>query len=144
MKKAIISAISASALMFSTSALANPIFGTVTVQKGSGPVLNCNLKLTFDNPTSGQVLIELTEGDFGCETVVFNPNLEDPTYPTHDYTGPGNDFTVSNIYADTTITPGDCAGSLTATWNGTDWSIAGVLNEVVTSTGNCSVIGTVG
>lgn len=145
--KKIISTVMASAALFSAvPAMANPILAEVTVQKGpSGPVLNCTFEIEFDTPNPGDVSISVVPpSDLGCYTIDFNPNANTGSYPTHNYTGPGSNFTISNIDVDTTITPGDCAGSLTAVWNGTDWDVINaVLPEKVAGTGDCTIDGVV-
>lgn len=121
-------------------AQSSTISGTVTVQKGTGPQLTCTATATLDGSspsTSTEVTgFTLTGGFLGlCATVQF-PNT--PHSITH---GPGSAFTVNNVYADTTFTPGDCEGNLTGTLSGGVVSVNAVLDEVDPGTGDCTVVG---
>lgn len=147
MKKFVSIVMASTALFSAAPAMAshNVRYAEVTVQKGPlGPLLNCTFKLDFDHPNPGEVTITVVPpSDLGCYTIDFNPNANTGSYPTHNYTGTGSNFTISGIDVDTTITPGDCAGSITANWNGTDWDVSAVLPEVVSGTGNCAIAGSV-
>lgn len=142
MIKKISSLLAIAAISVAGAASATTLTGNFTVQKGAGPVLNCDAEV--DLLSSGQVAsVVLTDGpgSFGCFTVTFNPNTpKDTTLAGHNYTGTGNDFRVDYLYADTSITPGDCWGGLDATWNGTSWNVSGTLGQV-SGGGNCVVSG---
>lgn len=146
MKKFATIIMTSAALLSATPAMASHkvLLADVTVQKGTGPVLNCVFKLDLDHPATGQVTITVDSSttDLRCYSMDFNPNANTASYPTHNYTGTGSNFTISGIDVDTTITPGDCAGSLLATWNGIDWDVSGTLPQI-TSGGDCTIDGVV-
>ena len=91
----------------------------VRVQKGTGPILTCTMTIDITN-TSGVLTADnpgLT-GHFGfCDTVSF----QDVPWPVSVTGGGGNGSTVTigsaidKAYARTTITPGDCHGTIPAT-----------------------------
>lgn len=122
-----------------TVALAqSAISGTVVVQKGSGPQLTCTATAGLDGSTpetSTQVTSLSLSGSFGlCSTVQF-PNVP------HDISQGGGDFTVEGVYADTTITPGDCFGDLDGTVSSGVVSLNATLPEVDSGTGDCTIAG---
>ena len=128
--------------------------GTVQVQKGSGPVLNCAATVVVTVPNaapdahgsashghSATANVSLAMGDLGCITVGITSN---PHTVSATGSGTGAQVTIANVYADTTITPGDCAGNLTATFaNGTPdtLTVATTLPAVTPGTGDCTIDG---
>ena len=116
------------------------ISGTVTVQKGSGPRLTCTATIGLDGAppaTSNNVTsISLTGGGLLqlCRTVQF------PNTP-HSITQGGGTFTVNDVYADTTFTPGDCEGDIAGTLSGGTVSVNATLPQV-SSGGACTIVGT--
>ncbi len=124
--------------------------GPVTVQKGAGPVLNCTLRITgtvantagdaHGSANHGHVLsvtnVQLQAGDLGCLTVSFTglPYTTSWTAPV---------LTLNNVYVNTSITPGNCKGSIGGTWNDTTKKLtvdASLPQD--TSGGACTVKGT--
>ena len=148
MRKLLSTVAVAGALCLSGAVQAQPtsyphtIYGLVEVQKGNGPLLECILAVTFDYvspPTPAEKKItnvQLLEGDDYCPSVQFPGGpwsfVYDPI--THN-------FTIPNIFADTTVTPGDCEGSVTAVWNSTEYDINAILPAVDSGTGDCTIIG---
>tara|TARA_B100000749_G_scaffold279825_1_gene273727 strand:- start:780 stop:1220 length:441 start_codon:yes stop_codon:yes gene_type:complete len=115
------------------------ITGTVTVQKGSGPELDCTATIGLDGATpatsSNVTSISLSGGFLGlCATVQF------PNTP-HSITQGGGTFTVNDVYADTTFTPGDCEGDIAGTISGGTVSVNASLPQV-SSGGACTIVGT--
>lgn len=116
------------------------ISGTLVVQKGNGPVLSCNATIGLDGAspeTSNNVTsISLTGGGILqlCTTVQF-PNVP------HSIVQSGGDFDVIDVYADTTITAGDCFGDLEGTVSGGVVTLNASLPEVDPGTGDCTVSG---
>lgn len=115
--------------------------GNVTVQKGTGPVLTCKLTVTANvTATSATASASLGLGDIRCLTVSFTGA---PYTVTHTPGSPET-VTLNNVYVNTTITPGNCTGNVTATFNDTT-NDALVLNTSIpqdTSGGACSIVGT--
>lgn len=113
----------------------------VLVQKGSGPLLTCDLSVDITN-SGGVITASNTSltGFFGlCNTVVF---LNEP----YAVTVSGSNVSFSAVYADTTITPGDCAGTLTATFSAgppETLTVNTTLPEVGAGTGNCTINGAI-
>ena len=115
------------------------ITGTVTVQKGSGPELDCTATIGLDGATpatsSNVTSISLSGGFLGlCATVQF------PNTP-HSITQGGGTFTVNDVYADTTFTPCDCEGDIAGTISGGTVSVNASLPQV-SSGGACTIVGT--
>ena len=164
--KNIITAIMASASLFSAQAAYATTYtpagtwtfqGTVTVQKGAGPILNCLATATFVVPEAapdvhgafshghsltGPTTLSIGPGDPGCATIriVSNPHTSSSTTsPT------GQDpVVINNVDVDTTITPGDCFGNLHATvvpGAPPALEVDTVLPAVVAGTGDCTIIG---
>ena len=137
---ALIAAAAALCVFTPATAMAqSTISGTVTVQKGTGPLLTCTATAGLDGSspsTSTQVTsLSLTGGFLGlCATVQF-PNVP------HNITQGGGVFQVDDVYADTTITAGDCFGDLTGTISGGVVTINDILEEVDLGTGDCSIDG---
>ncbi|HET6538185.1 MAG TPA: hypothetical protein VFG34_08735 [Sphingopyxis sp.] len=118
--------------------------GLVTVQKGSGPILDCTLYVEVDNPGSGA-------------TTTGRAKLDTPAHPACPYivlvgmpyevdydAGLPETLTFRAVYAETPLTPGDCSGDITAVLNdGTDDSldINALLPEVLPGTGDCTIVG---
>lgn len=143
MKKTVLMAAAAAfcALAPAAAMAQSSVTGTVDVQKGSGPLLTCaaTIGLNGSSPsTSTQVTsITLTGGTLGlCATVQF-PNVP------HSITQGGGAFQVNNVFADTTITAGDCQGNLTGTISGGVITINDILEEVDPGTGDCTIDGSV-
>lgn len=111
------------------------ISGTVQVQKGSGPQLTCTATIGLDGatPATSSNVTSISLSGFLCGTVQF------PNTP-HSITQSGSSFTVNNVYADTTITPGDCEGAITGTLSGGTVSVNATLPQV-TSGGACRIVG---
>lgn len=157
MKKTIMAMLSVSALLGTGTAYAQPtppltLTGNVTVQKGTGPVLNCVATVNFQtppapppyDPTAVVATIAIDPGDPGCATIQLWSGPYPVTYDGGTGTPPWPvSFTVKNIYADTTITPGDCAGDIRADYlGGGVWQINNqVMSEVDYNTGDCTVDG---
>lgn len=169
--KKIVTAIMASASLFSAQSAYATTYapagtwtfqGTVTVQKGAGPILNCLATATFVVPEAapdvhgafshghsltGPTTLSIGPGDAGCATIqiVSNPhNSSSTTSPT------GQDpVVIDDVDVDTTITPGDCFGDLNATvvpdyLGGPGLEVDTILPEVGMGTGDCTIIGTLG
>lgn len=121
--------------------------GPVTVQKGAGPILNCDASVTYSVTSSGitSATFSLAPGDLGCATVQIDSN---PHTGTTIIIHPDGTIEIrtSNVHADTTITPGNCGGDLGVVFHngpsGTDWlEVDTILPEEVTGTGDCTIIG---
>lgn len=142
MKKIALAAACAAFALAPTAAMAqaSTISGTVTVQKGTGPQLSCTATIGLDGSTpetSTQVTSISLTGSFGlCSTVQF-PEVPD------DIVQGGGDFTVVNVFADTTFTNGDCRGDLEGTVSNGVVSVNAVLPEVEAGTGDCTIVGSV-
>jgi hypothetical protein len=115
--------------------------GNVTVQKGTGPVLICRLTVTA-NVASGSATASATLGlgDIRCLTVSFTGAPYTVTWSG----GPPETLTLNNVFVNTSITPGNCAGNVTATFNdSTDDSLTiNTSIPQVTSGGACTISGT--
>ena len=113
------------------------ISGTVQVKKGNGPQLTCTATIGLDGATpatSSNVTSISLSGSFGlCSTVQF------PNTP-HSITQGGGTFTVNDVYADTTFTPGDCEGDIAGTLSGGTVTVNATLPQV-TSGGSCKIVG---
>lgn len=118
------------------------MYGVVTVQKNDGPVLDCDVAVTFDYVSGPIIIIKkvtnivLTGSAGFCETFQFPDDPWEIDYDVGTY-----NFTIKDIFADTTITAGDCFGDLTAVWNGVNYDVNGVLPEVDPGTGVCVISG---
>jgi hypothetical protein len=115
--------------------------GNVTVQKGSGPVLTCRLTVTANvTATSATASASLGLGDIRCLTVSFTGA---PYTVTHN-AGPPETVTLNNVFVNTSITPGNCAGNVTAVFNDTtnDALVINTSLPQVTSGGACTISGT--
>lgn len=152
MKKYVMALLAASSLLGATASYAQPgppypktLSGFANVQKDSGPVLLCAISVTFydASPPPGAVTatVWIGPGDPRCASIQVNPG----PYPVR--TGPGGapSFTIDDIFVDTTITAGDCKGSISGTWNPAtlEWDIDDILPEVDPGTGDCTVVGAV-
>lgn len=127
------------ALAPATAMAQSTISGTVTVQKGGGPQLTCTATAGLDGatPATSTAVTSLSlTGFFGlCGTVQF-PNVP------HSITQSGGNFTVNNVFADTTVTPGNCDGNLAGTISGGVVTFSNaVLPEVDPGTGDCTIDG---
>lgn len=129
------------ALAPATAMAQSTITGTVTVQKGEdGPELTCTATAGLDGDTpetSTEVTsLSLVGGLLGlCATVQF------PDVP-HTITQGGSNFTVNDVFADTTFTAGDCEGDLVGTVSGGVVTFNNaVLPEVDLNTGDCTIDG---
>lgn len=140
---AIVAAPAASAQTFATTPGTYTFAGSgVLVQKGSGPLLPCDL--SFDITNSGGVITAdnpvLTGAGGACDTVVF---INTP----YSVTVSGSTVSLFNVYADTTITPGDCAGTLTAAFSSSGGvetlTFNSTLPAVTPGTGDCTVQGAI-
>lgn len=112
----------------------------VLVQKGNGPLLSCDLSVTIVNNGSTITATPSLSGFFGfCSTVVF-------TGSPYNVVVSGSTVTFQNVYADTTITPGDCYGDITATWDAgppENLTVNTTLPEVDPNTGDCTIAGNI-
>ena len=149
MKKFLVSALSVGTLIAAPAAIAQSphsypwtLTGVVTVQKGAGPILTCGVEVVLDLVGTPAVKkatsITLTDViDPRCASVIFENDPYDTTYDpiTHD-------LTIHGIYANTTITTGDCEGDLVAEWDdiGGKYDVSGSLPEAL-SGGDCTVAG---
>lgn len=132
----------ASAQTFTTTPGTYTFSGSgVLVQKGSGPLLSCTLSVDITN--SGSAITadntSLTGSGGFCNTVVF---VGQP----YNVTVSGSTVSFSAVYADTTITPGDCAGTLTATFTAgppETLTVNTTLPEVDPGTGDCTINGAI-
>ena len=155
---------SASAQTFVNTAGTYTFSGSnVKVQKGNGPVLTCTMAVDVTNVggTGGTLTADnpVLTGFFGfCDTVVLT-NQPWPVTVTGTTVTVGNAIT-DPVYADTTITPGDCSGTIPGTFSagprppvpsehitinfGFPTSpIPSTLPEVVAGTGDCKIDGTI-
>ena len=140
-KTALIMAGAALCALAPTAAMAqSTLTGMLSVQKGTGPELECFAEIDIDGDTpetSTQVTgISLTGGLLGfCASVQF-PSVPD------DIVQGGGSFTVEDVYADTTITEGDCEGDLVGSVSGGVVTLNTTLPEV-TGGGDCTINGSV-
>jgi hypothetical protein len=131
----------ASAQTFATTPGTYTFAGSgVLVQKGSGPLLSCDLSVTIVNNGSTITATPSLTGFFGfCDTVVF-------TGAPYNVVVSGSNVTLQSVYADTTITPGDCAGDITASWAGGSpetLTVNTTLPAVSSGTGDCTISGVI-
>lgn len=153
MKKLIVGALIVSSLAGIASVHAQPtppltLMGNMTVQKDTGPVLNCALSIEFSAAPPpgysppGSVVASLVSnpGDPLCMGFQFAA----PPYPV-TYTGAWPDsFTVRNIYISTAFPNGDCAGDMLFTsFGGGIWTVDEIMSEVAFGTGDCVIAGAV-
>ena len=112
------------------------ISGSVKVQKGNGPRLTCTATIGLDGatPATSSNVTSISLSGFLCGTVQF------PNTP-HSITQSGGSFTVNDVYADTTFTPGDCEGDISGTLSGGTVSVNASLPQV-SSGGACTIVGT--
>jgi len=106
--------------------------GNVDVQKGLA--FSCVIGLNV-NSTSDTVSVSLNSGSPFCAFLSFSGNPY--SYSFNSTTG---QFIVHNVYVNT-ITSGDCAGDISATWNGTQFTIDATLPPV-NDDQECSIEGT--
>lgn len=131
--------------------------GVVQVQKGSGPILNCTVTKTYNVPEAapdahgtfshghflnGPVSISITPPDPLCATIfIQSPN---PHAVTKSGEGDGATFIVEDVYVNTTITVGDCAGDIPTTLRAGPpprFDVDAVLPAVTPGTGDCTIRG---
>lgn len=112
--------------------------GAVDVYKGIS--LTCNLTLTVNVDAAGTgatATPALSGGTLGlCSTITFSNTPYTVSYS-------GGVLTLHNVYADT-ITSGDCAGNISASWDDSTNTIDivnAVLPEVDAGTGDCIING---
>lgn len=136
-KMAILSSAFVGAQLASTAAMAQTApatgtySGTVVVQKGL--TLTCTLGLNI-NASAGTVAVSLTPGDANCAALSFVGN-------PYSYTYSAGVFTINDVYVDT-ITIGDCAGDISADWDGSTFLIDTILPTATPGTADCSIVGT--
>ena len=125
----------------SGSALAQDVIdnygGVVTLQKGDGPILECEVGVSLNYTTNkaSLAIIPLDDED-PCRTIIITSNL-------HNFSDISSVVTISAVYANTTITPGDCFGNLVlAKGSGTLTASSATLPQV-SSGGSCVINGTV-
>jgi hypothetical protein len=84
--------------------------GLVNVHKGIS--LTCTLELKVNAPTAGKATVSYfgPPNSLACSTVTFDSQPYDYTFDPLS-----GDLTLSGVHVNT-ITIGDCAGSITATW----------------------------
>lgn len=116
--------------------------GSLVVQKGMGPVLTCAVTVTANvtSATSATATASIAPGDLGCITVSFTG----APYAITWNAGPPETVTLKNVYVNTSITPGNCKGDITATFNDTT-NDALVVNTSIpqdTTGGACTMRGT--
>lgn len=115
--------------------------GNVQVQKGTGPLLTCRLTVTANvTATSATASASLGLGDIRCLTVSFTGAPYTVTWNA----GPPETVTLNNVFVNTSITPGNCAGNVTANFNDTtnDALVVNTSIPQVTSGGACTIVGT--
>ncbi len=125
---ALLGAHTASAQTFVTTPGTYTFSGTgVAVQKGGGPLLDCNLSIDIVNTggvlTAQNSSLTNNTGLPFCTTVTFQN-------APWAVTVSGSTVTVSGIYVNTSITPGDCSGFLAATF-----STSGATEQLSLDTG---------
>ena len=115
--------------------------GNVQVQKGTGPLLTCRLTVTANvTATSATASATLGAGDIRCLTVSFTGAPYAVTWSA----GPPETVTLNGVFVNTSITPGNCAGNVTANFNDTtnDALVVNTSIPQVTSGGACTIVGT--
>ena len=130
------------ALGLSTAAMAQPsphdfplvYSGIVSMQKGTGPELDCVVVMTFNETGPVNIRIDAEFPD-PCATIILDE--EDYEFDFDHFTG---QLDVYDVYANTTITTGDCAGDLVATKVGSTIFVDDVLPQVTTG-GDCVLAG---
>lgn len=155
MKKIFSALVATVALLGSTAASAQTwtpsgsweFVGDLLMQKGTGPLITCEVKATVDNTTLKTTIAMTGNGDWQCGTVSFTGNPYDTVVTAVNTNAAGDDaITIKNVYVNTSITLGNCKGDLPVTFldtpdqisvNGTlapDWgggscSVSGLLNK---------------
>ncbi|MGH6615052.1 hypothetical protein [Sphingomonas sp.] len=102
--------------------------GAVIATKGI--TVNCVLTLTLDSSlNTGD--IDMDPGDANCAALVFNNEPYTTTYTPNTSTDPVTGLpigTLTFLGVDvTTITLGDCAGSISGQWNGSTLNVSATL-----------------
>lgn len=105
------------------------LIGAVVATKGI--VLNCDLVLTLD-AAANTADIDLNPGDPNCAALVFNNEPYATTYAN-------GVLTVLDVDV-TTITLGDCAGDISASWDGSTLTIDTTL-PAKTAGPPCTIVG---
>lgn len=123
--------IASTAAMAQTAPATGTYSGTVVVMKGL--TLTCTLTLNV-NATNSTVGVSLTPGDANCAALGFVGN-------PYSYTYSAGVFTINDVYVDT-ITIGDCAGDISADWDGTTFFIDTFLPTATPGTPDCTIVGT--
>lgn len=136
---AIVGAQFASTAAMAQTAPTGTYSGNVTVEKGIQ--LGCVLTLDVDNPTSGKVGVSLTAGNPFCAALSFSGAPYNYTYTAGGGGAGIGTFTVHGVYVNT-ITAGDCSGDITATWNGSSFTVNTFLPTATTGTPDCTIVGT--
>lgn len=131
----------------------------VQVQKGSGPILNCTVSMTFDVPEAapdthgtlshghflnGPTTISIGQPEPLCQTIFIQSS--NPHTVTKTGEGDGEAFTINGVYVNTTITLGDCAGNIPMVLrSGTVpyFEVNASLPAVISGTGDCTILGNV-
>lgn len=122
--------------------------GNVQVQKGTGPLLTCRLTVTANvTATSATASATLGAGDIRCLTVSFTGAPYTVTWnagPPPGFSAPLETVTLNNVFVNTSITPGNCAGNVSAAFNdpGNDSLQINTSIPQVTSGGACTIVGT--
>lgn len=123
--------LASTAAMAQTAPATGSYSGTVIVKKGL--TLSCTLTLNV-NATASTVGVSLTPGDANCAALGFVGN-------PYSYTYSSGVFTIYDVYVDT-ITIGDCAGDISADWDGSTFLIDTLLPTATTGTPDCTIEGT--
>lgn len=165
--KKIISAIMASSCLLgaqaASAAHSNPyiaptpltVQGSLVVNKGVAPQLTCNVTMILSGPNDNgdaggpgvshtdmnnvQADITFSAGDPGCPTIL--PR----TVPAGDvsYNTTTDQLTLTNLFV-RTITIGNCAGTISADWDGTGFVLDNVMLPEDTAGGDCYMTGYLG
>ena len=117
----------------------SPVSLTGLVDVSKGIDLQCVLTVTFTMDSIGQywATIDLSAGDALCDDLVFNGGPYRVNYNETNHT-----VTFENVDV-TTISAGDCAGNISATWDGTELSVDSFL-PAKTAGYPCTIVGFIG
>jgi hypothetical protein len=146
MKKMVIGLMAATSFMLSSAAIAAPPIsagsysGIATVQKGSGPILDCDISFDLSGSPLVANNVTIAPGHPYCATIQVTPG------PYSVTVAPGGaSYTVHGVFADTTITPGNCLGDISVVWDASigGWVVNASMAPVVAGTGSCTIIGEV-
>ena len=136
-----------SLLTMSFQVQAQPVFpkkysGILQVQKGLGPVLYCPFKVIFKNSTEVKIVNLTTDTLDPCSSFTINSNPHPYSYDP--ITG---DLVIDDFDITTTLTPGNCYGSLNATKDSSEIVVDSSLDGGIlpgpppVDTGDCTIVG---